>query len=302
MKPKTYLNTLKKTLTQPSYYAETMKVRFWFVFRFFLMSMILLGLAAAFRFNQRLIPQLKTDFSQTIQEFKNNYPPDLTLTWTGQEITTSSSEPIRVDYPSFFQQPEVAQLQLPATLAYITDQELTTDQLESNLPTTSWFVVSQDQLFMNDLRQNWTQQSLDIVLPAKQLVLQKDDLNDITQSIQTWFNQTLAMTQKISYGLIPLFLIMTKFWAALIESLILFLLMKLNRIKLKFKQSLQLSLQITVVAELVVQLSSWLYPQLDWPMFALSYWLVVLYIFWTQRQALANLNLQQKKPAKSKKS
>lgn len=288
MRPKTFLRTIKKTLTQPAYYFEIMQAKFWFVFRFFSLSLILLGLLMAVRFNQRSIPQLKTGFNQALAELKNNYPVELMIEWDGSKLELSTDDPITIGYPSNWPGILPAEIEQPTQLAYLTDQDLTSDEINKEFTVDSWFVIDQDQLFVSDLNQGWNSQLLSPLFPEPRSI-SAENLDQFINEIQQTVESYLQAIQASSYFVIPLALIMTTLWTLLIESVILFLLFKLNRLGLNFGQTFKFSLQVGVVAELVNQLSIWLYPDLNWPMFSLTFWLVTIYVFWTQRRQFYRL-------------
>ena len=69
-----------------------------------------------------------------------------------------------------------------------------------------------------------------------------------------------------------------------LEAILVFLFFKLNRITLSFRKTLQLSLHLVVVAEVIAQITGWIYPNIQLSMFTLSYWSIFSYIFWTQKK------------------
>lgn len=287
---KTYWRSFKKSLTQPDYYLEMIEASFWFLFKFFAVTMLWLGLLLAWRINRRILPQFKTSFEQTSHQLKTHYPASLVLNWDGQELTSSADEPLAISWPilpSFV--PNQEQFEGPATFAYLTDQALTPTEFSEVLGGESWLVVTKDQLFISDLRQNWTKSPLNSFLPNEKTKLDQQELTQLIDQSQVWLDKVLNQIKKINYLLAPLFISGLVLVSSLLDGLVLFLLLKLNQLPLNFGQTIKLSLHIAIIAEFVRQLSSWLYPNLKWSMFALTYWLIVIYILWTQRKKLAEL-------------
>ncbi len=283
MRPNTYLITLRNILTKPAYYLVVVKAKFWFVFRFFCLSMILLGLLMALRINQRLVPQLENEISQALRELKDNYPEELRLEWTGAKLKLSTEELVVVDYPSNWHEILPVDLQQPEKLAYLTGQNLATDELSQNMPTSSWLVIDQDQIYFSDFNQNWSGQPLTSFFTESQTI-NSANLDQIISKLEQNIQNYSQTARFVTYLVTPMLLLVTTLWALLIETVILFLLFKLNRLTLTFNQTFKLSLQVGVVAELVNQISAWLYPELRWPMFALTFWLVTIYVIWSQRK------------------
>jgi hypothetical protein len=81
-----------------------------------------------------------------------------------------------------------------------------------------------------------------------------------------------------------LVIIIIKLWMSFLEAILVFLFFKLNRITLNFTKTLQLSLHLVVVAEVITQTAGWIYPNIQLPMFTLSFWSIFSYVFWTQKK------------------
>ena len=88
MKPKTYLQALKKTFTTPSYYLILMKTKRGFSLRFFLTSFLILGLTLALKITTVDIPKIKQSLLTDGQSIVKYFPEDIVLEWKNNNLET----------------------------------------------------------------------------------------------------------------------------------------------------------------------------------------------------------------------
>lgn len=283
MRLKTYWHVLTQSLTSTSYYLELIKGRFGFSLRFFVISIIVLGLSTAARINHRQLPMINGQLMKSLKQLETNYPPDLELIWTGHQLEISPPQELAVPYPVATNQllPE-----LPSNLSYLVPEPKSIDEISYS----SLLVLTPDQLFVNDLRHNWTQADLKLFLPEERIVINQATLPQRLAQTETWLDQAFKQLKQANYVVSPLVLLILRSWVGLLHGVLIFLLLRLNQIKLEFRKSIQLSLHIIVMAEVVFQLSAWLYPQLTLPMFSLAFWLILVYILLSQRKGWSQLS------------
>ncbi|MBU0576897.1 DUF1189 domain-containing protein [Patescibacteria group bacterium] len=285
MRLRTYWHILKKTFSSPAYYLEVIKAPFWLSLKFFILSMILLGISWALRINQRIIPQLQQQSEAILKELADNYPENLQLVWTGERIEITPLEILEIQYPTHLK----IGLQLPPRLAYLSPDEQTPEQFDEKFANESLFILTPRYLYLNDLRDSWTAMLLTELLPTDPATLSKETLPNYLDQVKLFISRLVTFTQRAIYIVLPAFSIFVMLWVGLIESIFMYLFFKFNQIKLNFKKTYQLSLHLMVVAETINQLTSWLYPKVQLPMFVLSFWIILLYIFWTQRKKFSLL-------------
>jgi len=271
MRPKTYWRSLKKTFTSPSYFLEITKAPFWFSFRFFIISMVLLAISWAIRINLKTIPYLQKQVEVNLENIENNYPSDLEISWTGKALEISPAEKLMIPYPIGFEDP-----QLPAVFAYLVPMNFSSDQFQRESIEDSLLVITTENLFINNLQESWNSAPLSELLPDQQSTLNQTSLPE--------FNNLLNFIKSANFVVLPLVLITSQLWVGFFEAILVFLFFKLNRVKIKFSKTFQLSLHLVIIAEFIHQVTAWLYPNIEIPMFTIAYWLVFTYIFWTQRK------------------
>ncbi len=288
MRLKTYWHTITHSLTSPQYYLEILRAPFGFSVRFFLISMIFLGLSLAWQINQKLIPSLHQHFNIILDEINANYPQQLSLTWNKGQLSSSTTQIIEIAYPSFIDlEPD-----LPPTLGYFIPEDVSASQLTTILDQESMFVITKHNFLVNDFQGTWAEIPLVELLPSTQLILDKDT----SAKLITQFKQKLVtfiyLAKRLNFIIVPIGLIIAKFWRSFLESMLIFLFFRLNKIKLKFSHALKLSLHLTVIAEIINQLAHWIYPQVQISMFFLAYWSIFGYIFWTQKKQFFQLKTE----------
>jgi hypothetical protein len=285
MRLKTYWHTISNLFTSPKYYLEIFKAPFGFSLRFFMVSMIFLGLTLTWRVNQSVIPALQHQANISLDEEVANYPTDLEIVWNKDQLTSSTTETIRVSYPSGMEQSS----DLPPTLGYFIPEDITAAQFSEKLEQESLFVITNRKFFINNLQGDWTNAPLTELLPETDVVLNKNTNAEFISKFKQELEETIVFVKQLNFVAIPIGLIIIRLWMSFLEAILLFLFFKLNRFKLKFSKIMQLSLHLVVIAEIINQVTSWLYPDIQISMLILAYWSIFCYVFWTQKKYFSKL-------------
>jgi hypothetical protein len=152
VKPRTFLHTFWQTISSPRYYLDILNAPLTFSARFFLMSYVLLSIVATGLFVFVDMPRIKQRTDQAIGEFQQHFPEDLEVRWTGEELQTNASSPATVRYPSFIDSKD-----LPANFGYVLPTVTEADQLAEKLPTSAWWAITPQKLFVSDRTGNWSE-------------------------------------------------------------------------------------------------------------------------------------------------
>ena len=264
MKLKQYFTALQSTLTQPDYYLEILNQNVWSSVKFLLISYLLIGLLVSLIIVQVDIPKYQSQFAQAMEELKTNYPPRLEIKWENNQLTTNSPEPVKVNYPSVVE----PKYRLQENLALINPQ---LDTPGENEP--AFFIFSQDKLWFQDNAQSWNQLPL-TAIPGFQnpLVINHQSLDTV---IQGWQQTVTSILTKLKF-LVPIFfpvlLLLSRLIANIIDVLLIFLMSRISFRKFSFPKIWQISLHVMVVAEIVSQITGYLYPHLNLQMYSITYW------------------------------
>jgi hypothetical protein len=286
MQLKTYWHIISRLLTSPKYYLEVLQTNFWVSFRFFTISMFILGITLAVKINQRIIPDLQHQLNVVSDEVMTHYPDDLEIIWSEDSLEYSTDEPLAVSYPSFIEKNP----QLPPLFGYLIPKDLSVENFSKELTNESMFVVTTQNFFINNLQGVWTSAPLTDLLPQSEITLNKETLTELTPQVMQDLEKLMLAIRQLNFIVIPLGLIALRFWMSFIKAILLLLFFKLNRFEFSFKKIIQLSLQLMVIAEIIAQLTSWIYPNTQISMLVPSYWIIFSYVFWTQKSSLSKLN------------
>lgn len=291
MKLKNYYKTLIKAFTQPLFYLEVMQKPFKFAFSFFIFSGILLGLSLTLHVHNFFLPDVQNASKQIIEEGVTNYPQNLEIRWEDERLSMNQSEPFLVSYPA-----QMATTDHPTKIlgAFLPEEIDSIESINQNLEakeiSTPLILFTPKKLFINDL-QTWTELSLDeIFVNVDTFLINKAQIDALKPQMITNIERLVQAFKKISWILIPLGFILIRLWQSLVESVLIWIILKLNHFKIRFLQSWQLSLALTVIAEIINQLTRWLYPDFHFPMTSLAFWVLFTYIFWTKRQKIAKIS------------
>lgn len=263
MRPKTYLQTLLGTLTQPSYYINILNQRLFFSFQFLAFSYLIIGLIVSLIIVQIDIPSYQQKFSQSLTELQQYYPEDLQISYKDNQISYNADQAINVDYPSVIED----KYRLYDQLAIINTQAQSADDQ-------ALFTISTDKLFVQDSIDNYLEFDLsEFSFIEQPLEITKDNLHPLSQKWQTEVDSILNQSKKYIFLLFPILIFVARFFTNLLDVLLVFLFLKLSGIKLKFNKVWQISFHVMVVSEIVAQVTGYLYPNNLLDMYQISYWL-----------------------------
>ena len=280
MRPKTYWHVISNLFTSPKYYLEIFRAPFWFSLRFFIVNMVILGLTLTWRINQKVIPAYQQQINDGLNEVITHYPPELEIAWRNNQLKSSTNEVIEIPFPSSIEQTS----QLPPVLGYFVPEDIPPEQFSKKLNQKSLLVVTTYKIFINNLQGIWTEAPLTELFPEQEMILNKDTSPEFISKFKHELEKIFNLTKQLNFVVMPLVIAIVKFWMGLLEALLIFLFFKLNRFNINFTKTLQFSLHLVVIAEIITQTTSWIYPNLQFSMFTLSYWSIFSYIFWTQRK------------------
>lgn len=100
-----FANTLKKSLTNPGYYADILSAPFSFSLKYLFVLLFLIALIRGIVFSIAFIPtvpKIPGYIEESKQVIKNLYPPGLTVTIKDGSLRTNVDEPYYIPFPSRF--------------------------------------------------------------------------------------------------------------------------------------------------------------------------------------------------------
>lgn len=272
MKPNTYLNSLKGTLIDPHYYVHVLNKKIFFSLRFLFISYLIIGLAVSAIITQVDFEKYQTDFQLALQELERNFPENLQINYQGYHLSMIPEEEIVVDYP-----------QTTGKLAY---QHLAViNPNASEIKNSSALItLGADQIWIQDAPSQFTQFKFsELSFFDQRLTITKQNLPELIDNWQTKFSQILEKAKVFVFIFFPLGLFFSRFLANLLDVLLIFLILKISNYPLNFTKIWQLSFHVLVVAEVVAQLTGYLYPDSELKMFAITYWIWFAFLIFKLR-------------------
>lgn len=294
MKPKTYWKALIGSVTQPAFYIQILNRPLSFSIRFFVISCVLLGVVSAFLTIQIRFPQFLDDFQAAMVKMEQNYPSDLVIHWSDGKLSTNTDQPLLVTYPESIGY-------RPTELLSMIDPQFNDDQLDqigTQLPASTFSVVTQQNVLINDGLGNWTIIRLNELPYFNQdFEITHANLPIVVSQATHQFQQLLQIAKPVTFVLLPVIFLITGLWTAIWYTIIGQFLLTLYGKNFGFKKIYQLTLHLIFVAQCIAQLTLFLYPQVSFSMFSLSYWVLFIALSFTLRQVSAvKLVLPKNKP------
>jgi len=280
---KSYLITLTTVISSTRGYLDLLRDSWRSTWAFFVITLFLLSLSSIAHFYIKQVPEYKKDISQTFSEIATHYPADFSMVWNGQFLTMTGV-PLKVGYPAYIQ---ADSYRLPQFLFQFQDQEAYRDQLKD---TQSLFVITPSAIYAQNRTQEWVDFKIADALDANTPF--EINATNLPNVLGAWRETADSYLSLVTTGiaiLLPFWLILSRVWDALLNSILLYFFFRLDSIAFKWKKCLQLALYVTIPAELIHQISDWLYPSLSLPMFAISFWTILMIIYYTLRPELKKI-------------
>lgn len=276
---KNYFENLANCITNLNYYSDVLKKPFLQSFIFFLVSITLLSFVKAAQTSLIELPKAKLIVEQTIEEIRENYPEDLTFSWNGSSLIQNRNQLI-IDYP---QNLNLEDYQLPEKLAVFNSQTLSPEDFFSDNTNMSLLYFTNSNMFINSNNgKEWTEYPLDIALNGvAYFEINNNNLSSTLERIHQSIAQNYNKVQLSLSALTSFFFIISAFWFVFIESILVYLIMKLYKLNLEFKQVLILSLNISVPTYILTTIAGLIYPTSNFPLRTISFWVILLLVLLT---------------------
>lgn len=280
-----YPQHLWLSLTTPHYYLRVIRASLATSLVFLFYSCVWLGLLNAIFFSQRVVPVWQTTISQTIDHLVVSYPQNLVISWNGLRLNLQPTEEVAIPIPRNVVGNSAV---WPSNLAIIIPEDKKASELTLD-PKSTFAVVSPTMLFVTDQR-NWNSLSL-TELPGfdEAFTINQATLPEYAAMWKTRSLRILNELRWLSLLLAPLFLFLTSLWTAIFHAVLLFFVLRISGVYLKFLSTVKLSAHVVVAGLLLTQVQQWFYPTLGIPLASLAYWsYMVLIVFVIRRQAALN--------------
>ena len=269
MKVQTYLKALLGTFTTTVYYRDVVKAPVSFSLKFFVASLLLLSLIRIGLFWQRELPQFHQQLEFASTELEKHFPSDLTITWDGQKLESSSSGPIPIYYPSNWDHAN-----LPKMLGYLDTHSQSLSELQQKTKTSALFFVTDKNLYLAQATSGYSTLPLAEFSPlVSPLTITQTELkNHRAEWLKNIWQAGLPLFI-VGSVLYPLYLWATVLLSITIMSWMGWYVTKTFGQAFAFKRIWQVGLHLAVVAQSIALIQVWFWPTLHLPLFSITFWL-----------------------------
>lgn len=286
---------LRQTFTDVSFYKEIPTLETKLSIKFFLLSMLLLGLFRTARFVKVTVPQNKQLIEQSLTEIETYYPEDVLIEWDTQilkmyhtDATNGGKSAIneyKFTYPATFSEEKLQESGFPENFgAYINQDVVSTEPNESAFSNT-FFLLTQKEFLINSAQNEWQAFPYQDLPGADQAFqIDKTNIADVTQMAKNTLFGALQMIQELSWLVLPLLTILFRVFSTAVLALFALFLARINTLQLSYKNVFQISLHLAVVAESIDFLIMLLYPNQHLSWFSLSFWILFFYVLLTWKK------------------
>lgn len=282
MRPLTYLYTLWNTLTNPKYYIDVLNAKLSFSVRFTLLSYLFWAGLTMVSFALIELPQLRPTLNRYLEQVVTEFPAELSIRWNGLQLETPPT-PTRLSFalPAL---PDPTGL--PGQLLLIDPTITEVNQVPSlSRDQAAAVVVGRQELYVSQPSGGWTSLSLVDVLGTDSFTITRQSLVDQQSRYQQLLNQVLHWLPAAVGLVFLLFSLPLRLLNLLLDSLLIWLMVRLFRLPLNFAKVMQLSLHAAVAAELIAVLTARFAAGL--PMFTIAFWGYILLVYWQLRHVRA---------------
>ncbi|MFH2118528.1 MAG: hypothetical protein ABII10_02235 [Candidatus Paceibacterota bacterium] len=261
----------------------------------FVISMLLVGLVISWQFYTRAIPFIKEAVISNLDYLVTNFPSDLVINWDGTQLTTEPEQ-----YHFLALHPEKLPLfdsleqSFPDPLLIYTNTKLTLDDADELLTQShSAMIIDQNSVFtITDDQNGLKRLALSEYFNDSQLMIDQANLPQLRQTTQNGILKLLDLTAKLILPLILVGLLLARLFTSLILATLLWIPARLGKVIDTWQESWRFTLVLLVVVEVIHWISLAIYPNLNFPVYTIAFWVLSLFI-------LLALNSQVKTPAKT---
>jgi|GEM_PF-984261 len=284
MRPNTYLSTLWNTITSPKYYIDILNTKFGFSVRFLLVSYLLLAAVSGVLFALFDAADLQQKVDQSIQKVSTEFPANYSAEWNGLKIvptsTAGATTTLTLPLPALreFQQS-------PPLLAQLNPTVTSVAEIAAHTQKPSFFFIGNHELYMSQPNDTWKTMPLTALLPTSSFHLDKQAVSQYIPSVQQQVDQSLKLLPFLISIVFFFLTLPLRLISMCLDTLLIYLVVRMTGLPISFKKAVQLSLHIMVVAEIISLLTATVAQ--DLPMFSLTFWLYTLIVYWQLRHIKA---------------
>lgn len=278
----TFWHTFFNTLTNPKYYVDILNSRLRTTVRFLVMSYLLLSVLAASIVSLVELPKLTNSLQTYLNQVATEFPEQQELSWNGLQLTSKvPGSQLILGFPYL---PDTNGV--PNRLLIVDTTIENANQIPSlKEDERSVFVIGKQRIFIAQPSGGWSDMLLTDVLTSDSFAISKASLVESLPDYQKQLTNLMRILPIVFFAFFFLVAFPLRVLNVLLDSLMVYLIVRLFRLPLGFKKVIQLSLHIAVAAELVAILTAQFSSGL--PMFSIAFWGYMMLVYWQLRNVKA---------------
>ena len=237
-------------------------------------------LLAAVFFTLLDIPILRHSLTTFITQSTQEFPEAGSISWNGLSMSMSGMERYSLPFPNF---PDASGT--PPTLLEVNPGITEVNQISQSGDERSLVVIGEKTVFLSQPGGGWTDFPLTDLLSSEEFTISKES---VVREAPTYQDRLQTTLRALPFLFLAFFFFVSfplRLLTVVIDSLLIYFMIKISGLPLTLKKVLQLSMHIMVAAELISILTANFSGGLQ--MFSLAFWGYTFIIYWNLRHIKA---------------
>lgn len=235
-----------------------------------LLNLTLLSLPDVYIWINNTVPMMASTFKVELGKSEQFYPQDLEISWDGSQVALTPYQILTIPNPWS------TVTSLPDTLLLVNTK---IENIEAFTGAeTPLFILSANKLWTNDLSGNWSELNLsELENILSSFTITSSNYSEYVAKWINWTSVSIPYLQVLGILIIPLSIVLF-FLLVLIDTVMVYFLLKVFGSKVNFKKVFLLCFQVGVVAQFLSTITYFLYPETNVDVMALSFWSILTFI------------------------
>lgn len=266
-------------MTSPKKYIYFLNQSWRWSLKFFVTTMILIGLLRSAALIAIDVPVLLSQLDQASHELAAAYPSDLVIHWDQNQLSISPENYLPIKVPYFEPWKEDAL----SDFVSVINPSLPNDggELTKEFEVSTLTVVTSDQLWLNISPGLWNTLPLrDLPKFDQSFEMTSENKSEFLEAWSKYLQTSITDFKWFVFLFFPMGLLISRLMVSLVNTFLAYLLLQIWGKDLKFSKVWQLVLHLLIPTEIIGQISEYAYADLEWSIYSLSFWLLFSVMMW----------------------
>ena len=275
---KKYFSLLLAGFIQPNSYKKWVILPKKHVVRFFITSMLLIGLAQGTLFSIIEIPKIADSYLNLQEQIINQYPEDLVLSWKEEKLSLLPTEKYQ-EVNLNLKDVDGINIENNGFILY-KNNETSEDEIKNTLKDRDNFTfITNQKIFLLNEEEELFSQSIKEIFDTAEFEVKKEDLPILQEQISSQIDIWVPRIQVAIPFIAALMSVLLGFSVSFLFATFMWLLLKISPLTIKkWRQAWQLTLAVLVTVSLIELIIQIIYPQNLTPIRELAFWLISGYV------------------------